>query len=201
MSDVEDEVSWLKSFVAEKFALIVTRARNPRDPSGNSQCFGIAQHATIESDGRLLYHEGRVDDKITGKKSQRHAWNTLSGGIVDLSLTQNPEDGTLTDSVKTYENYRPERSCTVDEVRSVLTERNGGLDWIENPTFPEHQILNLRKRLNEFEVKAAKHRKAALDGDETLTAEGISHGELASFYADQARTCARQIETLSKYMR
>jgi len=131
------EVEWIKAFIAGQLRVVWVRARNPHDPNGNPQCFGIAQHATLESDGRLLYHEGCADDKITGKKSQRHAWNTFHGAILDLSLTQLP-DGSFTNSRETYENYKPKKSCTVDEVRDVLTQRNGELDWIENPDYPEH---------------------------------------------------------------
>jgi hypothetical protein len=132
---LKQETAWLKTFCAQKYDIILDRARGP---FGFSQCFGIAQRATIESGGRLLYHEGHADDKITGKKFQRHAWNTFLGEIVDLSETQNPEDGSCTGALGSYENYTPEKSCTVEEVRTVLAQRNGRLDWIVKPEYPEH---------------------------------------------------------------
>jgi hypothetical protein len=60
----------------------------------------------------------------------------------------------------------------------------------------EDRTAKLKQQLKELEEKGAKHKKAALDGDETLSPEGRSHGELAAFYIDQARTLARKIEGL-----
>lgn len=56
----------------------------------------------------------------------------------------------------------------------------------------------LRQRLKELEEKAAKHKKAALDGDETLSSDGHSHGELAVFYSGQVKMITNEIEALQR---
>lgn len=97
----ESDRAWVKALWA--------RARNPHDPAGYPQCFGIAQLATLGSHG-LRYNEGRADSKITHKKDQRHAWNTLDDGhVVDLTMTVFA-DGSTGTGEDAYENYRAEHS-------------------------------------------------------------------------------------------
>ena len=62
----------------------------------------------------------------------------------------------------------------------------------------EKQILTLKQSLKDLEEKATKHKQAALDGDESLSSDGISHGELAIIYTAQAREFARKIEALEQ---
>ncbi len=136
MTTESPNVTWLSEFIRAHLLEIWQRAANPFEPQHTPQCFGVAQHATVMAEGRLLYHEGTAcDRRLPGSKPQRHAWNTFDGVTVDLSRNINFADYTEIPASEAYENHQSEHSYTVDEVRERMAVRPGIWDWFTNPQY------------------------------------------------------------------
>jgi hypothetical protein len=133
----ERERIWLEDFIAVHKAEIWKKAAtNPFDPYPTPQCFGVAQHATLLAEGRLLYHEGTACYRDQpNSKPERHAWNTFNGERVDLSKNINLADGSEIPASDVYENYQSEQSYAVDEVRARMALRPGVLDFFVRPQY------------------------------------------------------------------
>jgi hypothetical protein len=111
---------WFAFFLNTYIVSIYTRGRDER---GTLRCFAISQQATIESDGRLVYHEGHAHSKIAHNR-QRHAWNTYEGEIVDFSLPPN-----------SYSDHQSEKEYTVEQVKAGLRSV-GQWDWLGDSKEP-----------------------------------------------------------------
>jgi hypothetical protein len=142
MTSESNNQTWRDAFIAAHKAEIWKRPANPFDPAHMPNCFGVGQHAAILAEGRLLYHEGTACDRyLPGSKPQRHAWNTLDGRIVDLSMNIEAVNYTLVDASEAYEKYEFEQTYTVDEVRERMALHPGVPDWFTKPEYANMKLL------------------------------------------------------------
>ena len=103
-----------RMFTRTERALVHKVLKKLQDNSGalrEGACFVTAQKAAFYSNDKFLYHEGFF---LKPEGPMRHAWNTLSGKLVDFTVMDVEFSCGNDEFYKTY--YRVEHTFTLKQI-------------------------------------------------------------------------------------